>query len=57
MQYKQELANTYGKKHLNEELFKRGVITQALYEAAAEKIMLDIDRLEELCYNKIIPFK
>jgi len=50
----QNLAKAYGKRVLNKELFNRGAIPKALYAAAAEKLILEIDRLNKLCYNESI---
>jgi len=50
----QNLAKAYGKRALNNELYKRGVIPKAIYEIAAEKLILEIDRFDKLCYNDSI---
>jgi len=49
----QNLAKAYGKRALNKELYSRGAIPKAIYDAAAEKIMLEIDRLDQLCRNDL----
>ena len=50
----QDLAKAYGKRALNKELYSRGVIPKAIYDIAAEKIILEIDRLDKMCYNESI---
>ena len=50
----QNLAKAYGKRVLNKELYKRGAIPKALYDIAAEKLILEIDRLDKICYNESI---
>jgi len=52
----QNLAKAYGKCVLNKELYNRGVIPKALYAAAAEKLILEIDHLNNLCYYEITRF-
>ena len=48
----QNLAKAYGKRVLNKELYNRGVIPKAIYDIAAEKLILEIDRLDKMCYNE-----
>ena len=48
----QNLAKAYGKRVLNKELYSRGVIPKALYDIAAEKLILEIDRLDKLCMGE-----
>ena len=53
----QNLANAYGKRVLNKELYKRGAIPKALYDIATEKLILEIDRLDKTCSNESIMHK
>ena len=48
------LAKAYGKRVLNKELYNRGVIPKAIYDIAAEKLILEIERLNKTCYNESI---
>jgi|GEM_PF-3783332 len=52
----QSLAKEYGKKSLNNALYDRGVISKSLYAAASEKIILEIDRLNNLCYSEFTTY-
>lgn len=50
----QNLAKAYGKQVLNKELYKRSIIPKALYDIASEKLILEIGRLNILCYNESV---
>ena len=50
---RKNLVNACALKCLNKELYARGMIPSELYHAAAEKILLEIDRQNTLLRNEM----